>query len=204
MKKLYTALVIVTIIYLSLFSAGRHPISLETKICAGFDTQCHKNSATDIDQMSVEWSLQGVRIQNFGRLEEPTTRFFAIPPFGEKRIYQFTPTTGTFANNTIEALLVSFSPQGPFSTDVPPSLMHDIQTMNPATIMIKIYRRFVGNKIWTWVADFELSKNDLPPSFEKQVTIMPDGVIEIQKLMEKNEATGTVENVDVSLDFSKY
>jgi hypothetical protein len=197
-------MILVGMVFFALYPSGRHPVQICTEICAGYDEQCQEDNICDMIRHTEAWSLQGVKIQNFGRLEEPTTRFIAIPPFGKKRIFQFTPTEGTSTSRTIEVLIVTFSSDQAPSPDTPDVIINQINNMNPNTTMVKIYRRFTGNKPWTLVTDIIAQKNDLPPSFEKQVTILPNGVVEIQNIVQTNDGTGAEEITDVALDFAKY
>jgi len=208
-----------------------------TNICAGSNISCRNqalncgstnqeeggigdllNSATDASARFYDWkNLKDVRKENLGIVKGEMMNFSTtFPATGQKKIIEFTPTTGQLAGKKIKLLFVSFDLKSKRYPKNTPSGLVDIIDMVKADndknevkyeSTVHIFGQIDGGSSnWYDTGSINLSIKPDAKGFDISMQVMADGTIAINdsELLNQTGADGAKARINpIMLDFSK-
>jgi len=177
------------------------------------------NSAVDASENLYDWkSIARVRTENLGVVKGDMMNFSTLfPATGQKKMVQFTPTTGQLKGRKVSLLFVSFNLNGSrYPQNTPEKLktriadfrkdnkQHDMKFESSVYIFGQIEG---GSKDWYQAGFINLNiKPEDDQNFNINMQVMADGRIKIvdDKLLDQTGADGaTAHRTSMEIDFSK-
>lgn len=212
-------------------------INVCTNICAGSNISCRNqslncgstnqeegglgdllNSATDASSRFYDWkSLKNIRTQDLGIIKTEGMSFStAFPATGQKKMIQFTPTSGSLSGKKVKLLFISFDLKNKrYPTNTPQALIEAIDMFKKENdkndvkfeSLVHIFGQIEGgSSLWYDTGSIKLGIKPDADGFDINMKVMSDGTIVItdSELLNQTGADGSKARISqIELDFAK-